>query len=287
MVPKKEPKEITNRFDLEGILGSKVAVAVLRQFCRQPYLSFGLTELSLQLGISKSNLLRILNGLEKNKLLLPLERGRKKKYRLDSSREVNKLLWQLFMAEEKENLDYRFKNTLDLFFQKINPQVTAFIVFGSVAKGLAEGKSDIDVLVVSQRKISSPVLEYFPQRIEVHTYSLPEVKEPRDFVVLDALMNGIVYKGNLLEIIEGLRFLPKAYLLYRLQKCREYSLKLKTLSPTGKMYYQQLLRISLGEIDSLLHKKKILAKREIKINLNKLPILEKEVSALGEKIWLT
>lgn len=287
MVPKKEPKEITNRFDLEGILGSKVAVAVLRQFCRRPYLSFGLTELSLQLGISKSNLLRILNGLEKNKLLLPLERGRKKKYRLDSSREINKLLWQLFMAEERENLDYRFKNTLDLFFQKINRQVTVFIVFGSVAKGLAEGKSDIDVLVVSQRKISSPVLEYFPQRIEVHTYSLSEVEEPKDFVVLDALMNGIVYKGDMLEIIGELRFLPKAYFLYRLQKCREYSSKLKTLPPAGKKYYQQLLRISLGEIDSLLHKKKILAKREIKINLNKLPILEKEVSALGEKIWLT
>ncbi len=274
------------QYNLEQLLGSKVSIALLRYLCANPYLSFGLTQLSIELEISKSNLLRVLGILVQNNIIIALEKGKKKAYRLNSGVKITNLLWQLFMEEKIRKLDYRFKNTVELFFNNIDKDIGAFILFGSVAQGLATDKSDIDILVVGDKKLKGVILDYLPARIEVHNYTWQELKHLKDFVVLEAIMNGIVYKGNIFEILAELRYFPKSYLLYRLQKCKGYMDKLDKLKGESKRYYLDLIRTTLGEIDAILHKKRTIPKREIEINISAIRELEKEISLQGEKIWL-
>jgi DNA-binding MarR family transcriptional regulator len=62
-------------------LATKNTIKILRFLILKPYLSFGLSELSKELLISKSNVLRILKVLTKHNLILEHKSGRKKVYK--------------------------------------------------------------------------------------------------------------------------------------------------------------------------------------------------------------
>lgn len=273
---------------IEQILGSKNAITALRYLILRPYLSFGLSELSKASSISKSNLLRILEPLRKEKLVVEQKEGKKKIIRINSENELVKQLWKIFMIEKKSELPPDFKNIIDLFFTKVKEEAEVFILFGSVAHGLATEKSDIDLLIVGNQKLKGPLLDYLPFRFEIHNYSWNDLKERRDFVVLETLMQGIVYKGEIFPLIQELRSFPKTYLIYRLNKVKEFLIKAKKLRGEGKRYYQELANITLGEIESLLKKKKVSSKKELKTKatLNKINQLEKEIAKEGEQVWL-
>jgi len=69
--------------------------------------------------------------------------------------EINtvKIMWKLFMDEERQNIDVNFKNVIDLLYHQVRNDVELFIVFGSVAQGLATQKSDIDICIVSKKSL--------------------------------------------------------------------------------------------------------------------------------------
>ncbi len=272
---------------LEQILGSKNSIAVLRLLVLKPYLLFGLTEISEELNISKSNVLRVLKPLIEEKLVLEKQSRRKKVFRINGENRLVKELWEVFMAEKQSNILPEFKNAVDLFYSKAKEKTEVFVLFGSVAKGLATEKSDIDILVVGEKNFSGPVLE-MPYRFEVHNYSWEDLKKKKDFVVLESLMNGIVYKGELFDLVKDLKVFPKHYLVYRLNKVKEFLEKKNGLKGKGKAYYQKLANITLGEVESLLSKKKILSKKEIKTEatFKKIKKIEEELAKEGENLWL-
>lgn len=82
MVLKKE------QFNLERI-ATKNTIKVLRFLTSKPYLSFGLTELSELLKISKSNILRILKVLRAHNLIFEQKSGKKKLFRINSEMNIN------------------------------------------------------------------------------------------------------------------------------------------------------------------------------------------------------
>jgi DNA-binding MarR family transcriptional regulator len=71
------------RFNLEQI-ATKNTIRVLRFLTTKPYLAFGLTELSEELRISKSNVLRILKVLRAHNLVIEQKSGKKKLLRINS-----------------------------------------------------------------------------------------------------------------------------------------------------------------------------------------------------------
>ncbi len=273
---------------LEHFIGTKNGITILRYLTLNSYLSFGLTELSENVNISKSNVLRILNILKNENIVVEQKSGKKKLIRINNESELVKLFWKLFMVEKKNFLSPEFKNIIDLFFKKVKNNVNIFILFGSVAHGLATEKSDIDILVVGDEKLSGPLLDYLPYRFEIHNYSWQDLEEKKDFVVLEALMNGITYQGDIYPLIKDLKSFPKAYLIYRLNKVKDFLNKTKKLQGNSKKYYQKLADVTLGEIESLLKKKKIVPKNEltIKATFKKIQSLEKDIAEESEKIWL-
>ncbi len=99
-------------------------------------------------------------------------------------------------------------------------------------------------------------------------------------------MNGIVYKGEIFKLLCDLRGFTKAYVLFRLHKAKEHLSKASKLKGHAKKYYQELARVSLGEIEALLFKKQILPKKLIKLTRT-IEFLEEKISKEGERIWLT
>ena len=277
------------QFNLERI-ATKNTIKVLRFLTTKPYLSFGLTELSEDLKISKSNILRILTVLREGNLIIEQKSGKKKLFRINSEMSMIKILWNLFMSERRYNLPTNFKNVIDLFYEQVKNDVELFILFGSVAQGLATEKSDVDICVVSGKEINAGRFDFLPHRFEIHNYSWEDVKDPNDFVILDALLKGVVYKGDVFEIVANLKTFPKSYLIYRLEKAKEFFKKAELLENEANEYYKGIAKTTLGEVESLLHRKSTIPKQEIvfeDINIEaKIKILEEEIVREGERIWL-
>lgn len=275
------------QFNLEK-LATKNTIKILRLLILKPYLSFGLSELSKELDISKSNVLRILKVLIEYNLVLEKKEGRKKVYRINYEMNPIKTLWKLFMDEKRENIDVYFKNIIDLLFDYVRNDIELFIVFGSVAQGLATEKSDIDICVVSKKTLDINRFEFLPQRFEIHEYEWREIENPVDFAVLEALLNGIVFKGNVLKIIAEIRSFSKSYVIYRIEKAKEFLTKSKTLEGEAKDYYERIAEITIGEVKSIVQYGETMPKKEIKLENMEEEIkwLENKISREGEQIWL-
>mgnify|MGYP001605369380 FL=1 len=270
------------------MLGCKNSIILLRHLVLKPYLASGLTELSRTTGISKSNLLRVLLPLVDEKLVLKQFNGRKQVIRINSEHGLVLKLWELFMPEKQAALPPMIKNAIDQFYLKIKNEVKAFVVFGSVARGKEKAESDVDILIVGDEKLAGPKTDFLPIRLEVHSYTWKEILEKKDLIVLDCLTNGIAYKGDLFGIIKELKVFPKKYLLYRLGKCKEFLRKTQSLKGEARKYYSNLAKVSLGEIESLYKRGKVLSKIEIKnkATFKKIVQLEAELAKEGENIWL-
>ncbi len=273
---------------LEQILGSKNGIALLRFLLFQPAAHYGLTELSEATAISKSNLLRVLRPLRQERLVLEQKQGKKKLWQVNGEHQAVPQLWKLYMLERKLSLPAGLKNIIDLFFNQVKEKVDVFIVFGSVAQGLATKESDIDILVVGEKTLQGPWLKYLPYRFELHNYTLTELQEKKDFVVLAALTKGIVYKGEIFNLLKDLKSFPKAYLLFRLQKVKEFLVKAAHEQGESKRYYQNLARVSWGELESVVRNKTVIPKRKIKVvpTLTAIEKLERALAQEGDSIWL-
>lgn len=285
LVLKIERMVLKKEFNLESII-TKNGIRILRLMIKRPYLSYGLSELSSSLGISKSNILGYLRVLQKNNLVRTEKEGKKKTYKINSSLEIMQLLWLLFMNEKKNNLRPASKNIVDYIFNKVKDKAEVFILFGSVAYGLEQEGSDIDILVVGDKRIKEEKLDIFPKRVEFHLVTKEQLEKMQDFVLLEAIMNGIVYKGDIFRLVTNLKWFPKLYVLFRLHKAKEHLAKASKLKGHAKEYYKELARVSLGEIEALLFKKQILPKKLIKLT-STIEFLEEKISKEGEQIWLT
>jgi predicted nucleotidyltransferase len=276
-----------DQFDLEQ-LATKNTIKILRLMILKPYLSWGLTELSLELSISKSNILRIMLVLTRNNMVLEHKSGRKKVYKVNYQLNINKIFFKLYMEEKRRNITANFGNVVDLFYNQVKDDVNVFILFGSVAQGLATEKSDIDVCVVATERIDVGSFDFLPYRFEVHQYNWDDFENPSDFVVLEALLNGIVYKGDLLDVIAETTAFSKNYLIYRLEKAKEFLSKSKSLEGEAKSYYEKLAKVTIGEVKSVILNGKTIPKKEIHIidMEQELEELENRISGEGENVWL-
>lgn len=277
------------QFNLED-LAARNTTRILRLMVQKPYLSWGLTELAGELHISKSNVLRIIKVLLANNIINKQKTGRKKLYKINYEMELVKILWKLYMEERKLNIKPEFKNIIDLLYHQYKDEIELFILFGSVARGLETRKSDIDIIMVTKNHLDIDKFDYLPYRFEIHRYSREEIRDPVDFVVLEALLNGITYKGNIIKIVAELNSFPKSYIIYRLEKSKEFLNKAKSLEESeAKRYYENMAEITIGEIQSLINRGTTISKKEIELdNMDEMIRgLEKNIARQGERIWLT
>lgn len=276
------------QFNLED-LAARNTVKILRLMTNKSYLTWGLTELAEELKISKSNVSRILKVLINLNIINEQKNHRKKVYRINYEMPLVQVIWKLFMEEKRQCIAPEFKNRVDLLYNQVAGEVELFILFGSVATGLATEKSDIDILTISEKPLDIKKYDYLPYRFEVHQYSWEDIRDPVDFVVLESLIHGIVFKGDVFKIIAELKSFPKSYIVYRLEKAKEFLKKAQSLEGDAQEYYGNIAEITIGEVQSVTKKGITIPKKEIKLeNIYEIiKELEIELSSQGERIWLT
>lgn len=280
MVLKKE------QFIIES-LASKTIFSVLRLFIERPYSSFSLSGISRITGVSKSNVLRALQVLATAGIIRITRGGKIKLFKADSGKGITKALANLLMQERLVNLKSKTKNAVEYLFSEIGDDVEGFVLFGSCVYGLETEKSDIDILVLSKKRIKISSAKFLPYRFEIHSKTWSEMEQSRDFVALDALLNGIFFKGGnrLFGIKAKVESFPKSYALFRLKKAKEFEERLQKAKGESKKYYKELLSISLGEIESLLFEGRIVPKKRAK-PIRTIEEIEERLAKEGEMIWL-
>ncbi len=273
-----------NGFRLEDVIGARVPWRVLRILLRQPYLTFTPTVLAEELGTSRASVLRGLKPL----VVAGVVRAGGGRYRVNAEQPLAKVLWRLFVLERARNMQPEFGNAVALLFSAVEQQVSVFIVFGSVARGLATPKSDIDIAVVGDGVVERR-FDFLPYRFDVHTYTHDQLVQPADFVALDALLNGIPLAGQdfVLEVLKELRFFPRSYLLYRLNRVRWFRQRAAELEGDAGQYYTTLAGVALREIESVLRRGTPVSKAEFEGRVADVDEIEVALAQEGERIWLT
>lgn len=273
-------------FKLEEVLGAKVPWRLLRVLLERPYLSFSPTALAEALDTSRASVLRVLDRLGEHALIRDLAGGR---YQVNTEHEMTRQLWSLFNLERWINLPPPFKNAIDMFFASVGEAVEVFIVFGSVPKGTATERSDIDICVVGE-EIKERRFDFLPQRFEVHNYQRHELEDLADFVVLDSVLHGIVLKGRyvVFNILKGLRSFPKEYLVYRLKKAKQFYRRAAEVEGEAEAYYMTLANVAVGEVDHVLHQGTTVSRWEMGTYTSEdISALEEELAKQGGQVWLT
>jgi len=193
------------------------------------------------------------------------------------------------------NLPPKLINVLSAFPRSASG-CDAIILFGSYASGLSHKFSDVDICCVCEReetkaRIKKFSKKYYPDfRFEIHFYNKQALENLNDFVVLDSLLNGIPFVGAglVFQYLAKLQGFPKAYMLYRLQKCEDYIRKINNASGPAKEYFQNLANVSIGEMHSVLKLKTTVPKKNIKkVNaIEAIEHLHNEIAKRGDTIWL-
>ncbi len=157
-----------------------------------------LREIARQTKLYGQSITRYLNELEKDKILISRREGNLRKYILSNTKKVFALL-ALLDVNRYEKLPYIRKNAIQSYIHKLNEKPVFIILFGSTAKGTYNDSSDIDLLLITNRKISFENAEKEAEAItgiKISTFQITysnfkkEIKLKEDHVIQSALYSG-------------------------------------------------------------------------------------------------
>ncbi len=163
---------------------------IMKIFFNSPSQRFHVRELSRLTKISVSTVSRVIKELLKKYLLVI----RRKTPILELEANLNS---KKFISNKKEFNIHQIKEVglLDFIIEKYN-EPEAIILFGSYSKGEDFEKSDIDILVVTSKKINSDLEKYeklLKRKIHFIEMNIKEIKPE----LLNNIINGIILYGYL------------------------------------------------------------------------------------------
>lgn len=134
---------------LEAILGAKNKLKVVRFLSQHKEWEFNITELSNDLKINKGILSRLISQLEKDNIIKVKRKGKIKLFALNRE---NAFIEEIIVPLFEEETAF-FPKQLQKLVEKIKSKdVLSIAVYGSVAGKEATLTSDIDVLIVVNKK---------------------------------------------------------------------------------------------------------------------------------------
>ena len=170
---------------------------VLRLFYGAPE-ELHLREIARKTGLYGQSITRYLNQLEKDNILNSRKDANLRKYSLRKNKKVFSIL-AFFDVERFEKLPFARKNALKHYFSKLEQKPVFAILFGSTAKETFKDNSDIDLLLVTNRKLSTKEAEKEASALtamKVSTFQITyahfiqEIKLKSDPVVQSAIFSG-------------------------------------------------------------------------------------------------
>ena len=171
---------------------------IMRLFYKEQSVRLHLREIARRTNLHEPSVTRFLNELEKEGILKAQKDANLKKYTIQKNKKTY-AVFELFDIEKQEKLPSMRKRALT-YYQKNLPEQPIFIVlFGSTAKETYKEDSDIDVLLVVNKKIATEHAEKYVDAqtgIRISSFQivfkefLKEIKLNEDKVVGSALATG-------------------------------------------------------------------------------------------------
>ncbi len=125
---------------------------ILHVFYKRRNEKIHLRELARETKMSVQGVSRYLSELEKNKILKSEKLGNLKQYSLLQNQEVYSLL-AMFDVEKTQALSLLRKSAIRTYINVLPFPPVFAIIFGSTAKGTYREESDIDILLVTHKKM--------------------------------------------------------------------------------------------------------------------------------------
>mgnify|MGYP001565735874 CR=1 FL=1 len=162
---------------------------VLAVFFENPSREFHLRELSRLLKLSMPTIITATDKLAKEKLII------KEKGRVITKVIANRGYIDFVRLKRLHNLEIIYNSSLISHLSELYNQPKAIILFGSFSRGEDIEKSDIDIAVITNKKLNLDLSEYekrLKKAINLHEIDLDKISE--EFRA--NLLNGIVLEGS-------------------------------------------------------------------------------------------
>lgn len=247
------------------IIEEKSEIKVLKNFCNNPFEYFSILQMSKKVKISRNWMYKIMSKFEQFGIL---ERS-EKRYKLDFSHLFCKRLKLLFDAEYLSSLDENMKNSVFDIAHKIifeiNPQ--SVVLVGSVAFNEQKKESDIDFLVIAEKK----EIPYF-ENCNIVLLSEKEFKEKYlkgdDFIISALSFGKILYDTNIfIKFFENpLPIFSQELIQEKIKYCEKLEERIYTLLKTDQEKAQEeLLYLALQTARIILLKNRVVPKTKYEI----------------------
>ncbi|MBU2561869.1 MAG: nucleotidyltransferase domain-containing protein [Nanoarchaeota archaeon] len=150
---------------------SKKTGKVLDHFLDNPGEEFYLRQVATILKISASTAKIALETLEKEGILKKESRANANFYSLNTE---SKKVTELKIAK---NMDFITRSGIAQQIQEQNTSIISLVLFGSYAKGNNTKNSDIDILIISQKKANYSTIDCEGVEVSIIQYTPQEWKE--------------------------------------------------------------------------------------------------------------
>ncbi|NQV09361.1 nucleotidyltransferase domain-containing protein [Candidatus Woesearchaeota archaeon] len=131
---------------------------IMQLFYKEKTVKLHLREIARQTKLHEPSATRFLNSLEKEQILKSEKDGNLKKYSIRQSIRAY-LILESFDLERFEKLPSIRKNAIKVYLDKLPEKPVFAVLFGSTAKGNFKEDSDIDILIITNNKISAKEAE--------------------------------------------------------------------------------------------------------------------------------
>ena len=122
---------------------------ILQAFLPDYSINLYVREIAKIIGLNRQTVSETLNLMERNRLLNSKISGRQKTYSLNFRNQLTKL--NMINAENTMRMNIYKKRTISTLMTYVDKSTT-IILFGSYAKGTERKDSDIDILILSDKK---------------------------------------------------------------------------------------------------------------------------------------
>jgi len=136
---------------LEKIIASKTKIAILRKMMDRADAEYCLYELTKLTGLSTGSVFPALKDLLESRIIIYRKAGRSNLYKINERHILYNEIKNLFTGEAA-NLE---KIAKDFASEICKTGIISIVLFGSVARKEFTGKSDIDMLILINRKVDA------------------------------------------------------------------------------------------------------------------------------------
>ena len=179
---------------------------ILECFYRNRSNELYFSEILRQTKLTQNTTLKHLKNLQENKLITSIKKIGNTFYKINPKNPELFAIFSYFDYQKLNNLPFARKEAINTFLDKIKVKPLIVLIFGSTAKGTFEKESDIDVLLVFNKKeTDNPKLK---KEIEAVTgiriqtfvidfdYFKEQVLKKEDNVVVHAIKTGFIVLGH-------------------------------------------------------------------------------------------